>query len=111
MAQKRPANNYERVACLAYYLTNHRGSPHFKTLDLTKLNTEAAAPRFTNAAVAVMHATGTYHYLTSAGGGKKQITTLGEEIVQALPDRTKVQLLLAEHKPRKKTARRRIKTK
>src|SRR5437899_5660927 len=32
MAQKKPENNYERVACLAYYLTNDRGAPHFKTV-------------------------------------------------------------------------------
>jgi hypothetical protein len=111
MAQKKPENDYERIACLAFYLTNDRGTPHFKTADLTKLNTEAAARPFSNPTVAVMHATGRYHYLTSAGGGKKQITSFGEEIVQALPDRTKVKQLLSEHRPRKKTARRRTKTK
>jgi hypothetical protein len=73
LAQKKPGTNYERVACLAYYLSNNRNSPHFKTGDIAKLNTESAH-HFTNASVAVMHATSTYHYLTSAGGGKKQIT-------------------------------------
>jgi hypothetical protein len=111
MSQKKPAKDHERVACLAYYLTDDRGTPHFKTLDLTKLNTEAAARPFSNPTVAVGNATVKYQYLASAGGGKKQITSFGEEIVRALPDRTKVNQLLIEHKPRKKTSRRRTKTK
>jgi hypothetical protein len=73
IAQKKPSNNYERVACLAYYLANYRDMPHFKTSDINKVNTESAH-HFTNAAVFVMHATGRYHYLSAAGGGKKQIT-------------------------------------
>ena len=31
LAQKKPENNYERVACLAYYLTHYREMLHFKT--------------------------------------------------------------------------------
>ena len=40
--QKQPKTDVERVACLAYYLTHYRGTPHFKTVDISKLNTEAA---------------------------------------------------------------------
>jgi hypothetical protein len=110
LAQKKPKNNYERVACLAYYLSNHRSTPHFKTGDIDKLNTESAH-HFTNPSLAVMHATSTYHYLTSAGGGKKQITPLGEAIVEALPDRAKVTATIAEHKPTRKRAKRKKKAK
>jgi hypothetical protein len=109
IAQKRPGNNYERVACLGYYLTHYRDTPHFKTSDITKLNTESAH-NFSNPAVFVMHATGRYNYLAAAGGGKKQITSLGEALVEALPDRAKVAEALAEHKPRK-MAKRKKKTK
>src|SRR3982074_3704953 len=78
MAQKKPANNYERVACLASYLTAHRDKPQFKTVDITKLNREAAGPPLSNPSLAVMHATNPYGYLSAAGGGKKQLTVLGE---------------------------------
>lgn len=50
MVQKRPRTDIERVACLGFYLTHYRDTPHFKTLDISKLNTEAAQPKFTNAA-------------------------------------------------------------
>jgi hypothetical protein len=36
--QKRPTTAVERVAVLAYYLTHYRDTPHFKTLDISKLN-------------------------------------------------------------------------
>lgn len=98
MAQKKPANNYERVACLAYYLTTVRKTPHFKTKEITELNTESAH-KFSNAALFVRHATSTYHYLSPAGKGQKQITTLGESVVEALPDRAKVDQAIAENRP------------
>jgi hypothetical protein len=101
VGQKKPENNYERVACLAYYLTHNRDTLHFKTSDITKLNTESAH-HFSNTAVAVQHATSTYHYLSAAGKGKKQITLLGEAIVEAMPDRAKVAEAIAEHKPARK---------
>jgi hypothetical protein len=46
IVQKDPRTDIERVACLAYYLTHYRDMPHFKTIDLSKLNTEAAQPKF-----------------------------------------------------------------
>jgi hypothetical protein len=111
MAQKKPGNNCERVACLAYYLTNYRDTPHFKTPDIDKLNTESAH-HFTSARQLVADATNAYHYLSAAGAGKKQITTLGEAVVEALPDRAKVKTAIAEHKPaRKRGVKRRVKAK
>jgi hypothetical protein len=102
LSQKTPNNDYEHIACLAYYLTNYREMPHFKTRDLTKLNTQTASSRrLSNPSQAVMHAAGTYHFLSAVGGGKKQITTLGEAVVDALPDREKVKAALADHKPRR----------
>ncbi|MDF0494404.1 hypothetical protein P0R27_13940 [Bradyrhizobium yuanmingense] len=107
---KKPENNYERVACLAYYLTHNRDTPHFKTSDITKLNTESAH-HFSNAALFVQHATTTYRYLSAAGGGKKQITLLGEAVVEAMPDRAKVAEAIAEHKPARKRKTKRKKAK
>ena len=110
LAKKKPGSNYERVACLAYYLSNYRDTPHFKTGDIDKLNTESAH-HFTNPSLFVTHATSTYHYLTAAGGGKKQITPLGEAVVEALPDRAAVKAAIAENKPTRKKAKRKKKAK
>ena len=89
MRSKQPMTDVQRIACLAYYLTHARGTPQFKTADLTKLNTDAAGARFSNAAVAVMNATATSGLLAPAGGGRKQITSLGEDVVAALPTKSR----------------------
>jgi hypothetical protein len=100
ISQKRPVNMYQRVACLAYFLSHHQATPRFKTRDITQANTDAAQPKLTNASVAVMHATGTYHFLSAAGRGHKQISALGEAVVEALPNQENVKAILAENKPR-----------
>ncbi len=82
---KDPKNDIQRAACLAFYLTYYRETPHFKSRDLSLLNMEAAGPRV-NMSRAVNNAMNQNRYLAVAGGGRKQITTLGEEIVNALPD-------------------------
>src|SRR5215469_2649697 len=84
--QKQPRTDVERVACLAFYLTHYRNTPHFKTLDISKLNTEAAQSKMSNVYVAVDNATKT-GYLVPALKGTKQISGAGEVFVQALPDR------------------------
>jgi len=97
MAQKKPSSEVERITVLAYYLTHYRNTAKFKTLSLTKLNTEAAQPNFSNPAVFVRNADRS-EYLSKAGSGSKQITVLGEAIVEALPDRDKVKQVIAESK-------------
>ena len=99
---KQPITDVQRIACLAYYLTHNRGTGAFKTAELTKLNTEAAGNPFSNAAVAVMNATATSRYLTPAGGGRKQITSLGEEVVVALPNQEEVKAVTAAQKVRRR---------
>ncbi len=96
MAHKKPLSAVERITCLAYYLSTYRDTPAFKTRDLTKLNTEAAQSGFSNATAFARDAD-VAGYLTKAGGGSKQITTLGEAIVNALPDREKVKTAIEEH--------------
>lgn len=102
--KKDPKNDVQRVACLAYYLTNYRDLAHFKSQDLSVLNTEAAGPRI-NISRAVNNAMIQNHYLAAAGGGQKQITSLGEEVVKALPDQEAVKAL--EHKGRPKRRKKR----
>ena len=60
--------------------------PEFKTLDISKLNTEAAQPKFSNASVPVDNAR-QKAFLVSTTRGNKQLGALGERFVQALPDR------------------------
>jgi hypothetical protein len=96
VAQKRPTTDTERVAVLAYFLTNARSTSEFKTKDITAINKEAAQRAFSNAAYAVDNATKT-GYLAPGSKGAKQITTRGEAIVEALPDRARVQTALDEN--------------
>jgi hypothetical protein len=96
MAQKKPLSEIERILCLAYYLTYHRDTSSFKTRDLSKLNTEAAQPGFSNATSFARNADAA-GYLAKAGAGSKQITALGEAIVNALPDRAKVKIAIEEN--------------
>ena len=99
LVQRRPVNDVQRIACLGYFLTHLRvpPQPHLKTADLSKLNTDAAQPKIGNAAQAVANATKISRYLAPAGGGKKQITPLGEQVVEALPDQEAVRRVLQDH--------------
>ena len=101
MLRKQPKTDVERVACLAYYLTNYRDTPHFKTLDISKLNTEAAQTKFSNAAKAVDNAT-MLGYLAPATKANKQISGPGELFVEALPDRAAAKAAMESVRPRKK---------
>lgn len=99
---KQPQTDVEKVACLAYYLTHYRDLPHFKTLELSKLNTEAAQPKFSNAAKASANAL-QYGYLASAGrGGLRQISAAGEEFVRVLPDRDLAKEAMNRGRPKRK---------
>jgi hypothetical protein len=95
MTQKRPQNNYERVACLAYYLEKFKEMADVGTKDIVDANTEARLPKMSNPAVFIKHATHTYGYLNSLGQRRLAVSSRGEALVEALPDRTKVDAALA----------------
>ena len=101
---KSPKTMVQQVACLAFYLTNHKHLPHFKTKDISVMNTDAAGSRISNPSQAVGNATHLSGYLAPAGGGKKQLTGFGEDVVDALPDQEAVKAVEAA-KPRKRRAR------
>jgi len=107
LKNKKPHTDLERLICLAYYLTHVRDTPHFKTEDITALNTESASAKFSNASATARNAVSHSGFLSQAGGGKKQLTVLGEDAVTALPDRDALAKVLAEapkrHRPRGKT--------
>jgi hypothetical protein len=100
LLEKQPRTDVERVACLAYYLTHYRDMPHFKTLDLSKLNTEGAQPKFTNASNATNNAV-KRGYLVSATKGQRQLSAAGEQFVQSLPDRDAARAAMANMRPRR----------
>jgi hypothetical protein len=104
LLQKQPRTDVERIACLAYYLTHYRETPHFKTLDLAKLNTEAAQPKFSNAAYAATNAA-KMGYLAPAPKGQRQLSAAGEQFVQALPDRDAAKAAMQAARPRKPARR------
>jgi|SRR5208283_5463355 len=100
--QKKPQSDVERVTVLAYYLTHYRDTPYFKTLDISKLNTEAAQAKFSNPAYAVDNAT-KYGYLVPASKGNKQVSATGELLVQALPDREAAKQAMQSVRPKRKS--------
>jgi hypothetical protein len=102
LLEKQPESDVERVACLAYYLTHYRDTPYFKTIDISKLNTEAAQRKFSNAAYAVENAA-KCGYLASATKGRKQLSASGEVFVQALPDRSATKVIMKKSRPRRKS--------
>jgi hypothetical protein len=100
--QKQPRTDVERVACLAYYLTHFRNTPYFKTVDVSKLNVEAAQSKMSNPAMAVDNATKT-GYLAPGTKGNKQLSAPGELFVQALPDRDAAKSAMANAKRPKRS--------
>ncbi|MFL5612183.1 MAG: hypothetical protein ACJ796_00795 [Gemmatimonadaceae bacterium] len=97
MAQKKPVSMMERIACLAFYLTHYRGTDRFKPADLDAVNVEAKQPRIGNPRASVDNAIYKMQFLAVAPNGEKSLTTRGEAVVAALPDREKVEAVLAEH--------------
>jgi hypothetical protein len=104
LQEKQPRTDVERVACLAFYLAHYRDTPAFTTLDISKVNTEAAQRKLANATVAVNNAS-QYGYLVPAGKGLKQISAAGERYVQALPDYDAAKEAMAAARPRWKARR------
>ncbi len=100
--KKQPRSDVERVACLAYYLAHYRDQPHFKTFDISQVNTEAAQTKLSNPAQTVINATN-YGYLAPAAKGMRQLSAAGEMYVEALPDREAANAALTNSRPKRST--------
>lgn len=98
--EKQPTSTVERVACLAYYLKYYREHAHFKTTDISKLNSEAAQVKLSNSSAALNDAV-RYGLLTAVADGKKQLTVLGEKYVEALPDHATARKFRSRMRPRR----------
>lgn len=99
--EKAPDSETERIVCLAFYLAHYRGQQHFKTLDLTQLNTEAAQIKFSNAS-AIVHTASRQGLIGPAPNGQRQITARGERFVSMLPDREAARAALAGRSKKRK---------
>lgn len=107
LAQKKPTTDLERLVCLAYFLTHARNTPKFKVKDITDLNDEALATRFSNASQTASNAVNQSRVLAPAEKRQKRITVDGERLVEALPDRAAVdEARAASRRPAKKGGRR-----
>lgn len=107
LRDKHPVTDIERVACLAYYLAYYRDTPHFKTIDISALNTESAQPKFSNPSVAVDNARA-QGYLVPATKGNKQLSAAGEKFVELLPDREAAREALRTFRSRRSSKKQRI---
>jgi hypothetical protein len=101
LIQKQPRTDVERIACLAFYLTHYMDMRFFKTLDISKLNTDAAQVKLSNAAYAIANAEKA-GLLAPAQRGQKQLSAIGEQFVLALPDRDAAKGALANFRRRRK---------
>lgn len=100
ITRKKPKTNVERIACLAYYLAHYQGIRHFKTINITELNTEAAQNEISNTAGTIINAL-QGGYLAPATKGFKKISAFGEQYVDALPDRQSARSIMAKSRSRR----------
>jgi hypothetical protein len=106
IAQKKPKTQYERIACLGYFLHTARKVVEFGAEEMKAINKEAAQQPILNLPTILGDTTSKYGYLSAAGGGNKQMTVLGDAVVEALPDRDAVKAAVAEHRIGKKRKKR-----
>ena len=101
MLEKMPRTDVERVACLGYYLTHFRDTPQFKTIDLSKLNTEAAQRKFANAAETAKNAAKAQYFVPGSKKGHRQLSADAEQLIAALPDREAAAAIRKRMRPRR----------
>jgi hypothetical protein len=105
VASKKPNNTYQRLACLAYFLDKYKQQPNFKNKDIVIANSEAKLPKISNVTAFINHATNPYGFFASTGKGNRYLTTLGEDIVNVLPDQNVVKTTMEQNKTKKHTKR------
>src|SRR2546426_3009215 len=103
LARKKPKTNYQAIAALAYYLKHAESVHEFSMKEIEAANTRARRPRIGNLSQDMSDAERYSHFVTSGTtSGMKQITTLGEEVVEALPDQKLVRDITRTHKGKKR---------
>lgn len=101
---KKPQTEYQRVAVIAYYREHKQGKKEFKNAEMSQANTqEARQSKISNITDVVSKARDRYKFFTKgAGKATHQLSTLGADIVNALPDQEEVRALIADSKTRKR---------
>ena len=102
LLEKEPRTDIERLSCLAYYLTHFQDTPQFKTIDLSRLNTEAAQRKFTNAAATAKNAVRDGFFVPALRKGHRQLSPMAEQYVEALPDHDASAAIRKRMKPGRK---------
>jgi hypothetical protein len=86
---KKPTTDVQRVACLGSYLAQTTGQHGFTSKDIATAHTESGGSKI-NLTRALDNATRRAKYISTRSGHEKQLTTLGEDVVNALPDQAAV---------------------
>ncbi len=104
VSKKKPKDHYQRVAVIAFYLKFKEGKDEFKNAEMDKINTgQARQSKIGNIADVIAKAQNRYKFLTRGiSPATHQLSTLGEEVVSALPNQEEVTRLIKENKPHKK---------
>jgi hypothetical protein len=89
---KKPTTDVQRVACLGAYLAQTTGQHGFTSKDIATAHTDSGGSKI-NLPRALDNATRRAKYISTRSGHEKQLTTLGEDVVGALPDQTAVKAL------------------
>jgi hypothetical protein len=91
---KKPATDVQRVACIGYYLVQTTGQQGFTSKAISTAYTDSGGSKI-NMTRALDNATRGSKYLSTRGPGEKQLTTVGEDVVHALPDQAAVRAVEA----------------
>jgi hypothetical protein len=97
---KKPTTDIQRVACLGYYIMQTTGNLGFTSKDVAKANTDSGEGSF-NLPRAMDNATRAAKYISNRGPREKQLTALGEDVVNALPDQATVKTVEDSSKARR----------
>ena len=91
VSEKNPADQYQQVAVLAFYLKEYENNREFKNKDITAANIAARQTAIGNPADAICKAETRYGFLTKGTTrGTRQLSTLGERVVEAFPNQEEV---------------------
>lgn len=99
LREKKATTDKQRVAVLAYYLTHYKDTAAFKKADIEKMNTESRGGSFNLDDGFANASKPSTNYLSAIGKGQKQLTSFGDQIVEALPDENAVRQLEKSEKP------------
>ncbi len=101
LKDKSPDNDVGRTTALAYYLTHAGGKDTVTAADLSKARTDAALPSF-NVSRGAGNARSAGYLTTTGKRGNLKITSIGESLVDAMPDKEAMKKVMAR---RRKTKR------